>query len=348
MSSISNNTPFTYHQDAATEKLLGDALESMSAEIAADPVARRVRAVVLGGGYGRGEGGFTVDHRPYNDLDFLVFPTSSHDCAALRAAFKAISVRWEATLGIEVDFFIVPSSCWLRRNDCTLLIQELLVGFRIVYGDPAVLHSARRRPWDHTLLQEGARLLLNRGTGLFLAGMRLNDPAESDFIDRNLHKAATGCGDALLIARKSYCRAGMERLAALQKYNDLPQGLVDAYARGLEFKYKPRHDASADRAALLAAYVQCFLQSLMDFAAHATGQSVQTPEKAACILARLPGDTAMEQLRNCVRSLRWGRKLNAYFPLRTHPRLKLLPRLVSALQSRMPDAQYIAHWQQLN
>src|SRR5215510_5259112 len=37
---------------------------------------RRLEAVLLGGGYGRGEGGVLVTpagHRPYNDLEFYVF-----------------------------------------------------------------------------------------------------------------------------------------------------------------------------------------------------------------------------------------------------------------------------------
>ena len=81
-----NETRYTVVPDAALESLIDRTL----AEIASEIDALRLpclQAVVLGGGYGRGEGG--VLHTPaggrlYNDLDFFVVSRNADPRAAAR------------------------------------------------------------------------------------------------------------------------------------------------------------------------------------------------------------------------------------------------------------------------
>ncbi|MBT7300516.1 MAG: hypothetical protein HN849_13435, partial [Victivallales bacterium] len=83
-------------------------LEEVLAEIAAE-TARTLGdglvALILGGGYGRGEGGiFLRDGReePYNDLDLALVVTDRNLPALRRLA--PIEERYAARLGIHVDF----------------------------------------------------------------------------------------------------------------------------------------------------------------------------------------------------------------------------------------------------
>ena len=52
---------YTFLKNPAAETLLGHSLELMAREIGKMPECSGVRAVVLGGGYGRGEGGATPE-----------------------------------------------------------------------------------------------------------------------------------------------------------------------------------------------------------------------------------------------------------------------------------------------
>lgn len=65
---------YTFLKNPAAETLLGHSLELMAREIGKMPECSGVRAVVLGGGYGRGEGGATPEGALCNDLDFFVIP----------------------------------------------------------------------------------------------------------------------------------------------------------------------------------------------------------------------------------------------------------------------------------
>ena len=58
--------------DPRVERHIQDALDGIRVSLAASPESSAIRAVALGGGYGRGEGGATPDGMPYNDMDFFV------------------------------------------------------------------------------------------------------------------------------------------------------------------------------------------------------------------------------------------------------------------------------------
>ena len=66
---------FTAIDSPAVEALVADAVAKIGAAIDAMSIPR-LAGVVLGGGYGRGEGGVCTDpsggEHPYNDLDFYV------------------------------------------------------------------------------------------------------------------------------------------------------------------------------------------------------------------------------------------------------------------------------------
>ena len=63
---------FSKSADPRVERRISDAIDGIRAAFAASPASAGIRAVVLGGGYGRGEGGATPDGMPYNDMDFFV------------------------------------------------------------------------------------------------------------------------------------------------------------------------------------------------------------------------------------------------------------------------------------
>ncbi len=238
---------YTLTADPDVESTLDRVLPAVAAEIEALRLPK-LRAVVLGGGYGRGEGG--VLHTPaggrlYNDLDFFVFADGADSGEANRIdrELKTISERWEPQLGIAVDFGPAKNIAALPSVSHTLMFQELLRGWLPVWGQADL--SAWIEPLEAADIpySEAVRLLLNRGMGLIFAGGYLkngrNDP---DFIVRNMNKAYLGGGDALLIAAGKYCWRGRDRVEAyreLVRTQKLSVEFAELYEQAFRWKQEP-------------------------------------------------------------------------------------------------------------
>ena len=208
----------------------------------------KLSAVILGGGYGRDEGG--VLHTPsgdrlYNDLDFFVFAQDATRKERLQIdqALASLAPQWSEKLQIAVDFGPTKNLSDLPKVARTLMYQELLRGWKPVWGKIDLPSHLPALPADELPVTEAMRLLLNRGMGLLLAGERLDTNSEdSDFIVRNMHKTLLGCGDALLIANGRYAWSIAERLAAIQhlaRQGSLSDDFRAGYETACHYKQEP-------------------------------------------------------------------------------------------------------------
>jgi hypothetical protein len=230
------------HDCPAADRLVADAIRAIGAEIDALAIPR-LGGVVLGGGYGRGEGGvFDADGaapRLSNDLDFYVVAedgATPADLARIAAALRPVSEKWTARLGVDVDFS-PPKTPWrLKHDEERLMIQELVHGYFDVAGRPGeeLFRGVERREPSALPAMEAVRLLVNRGAGLLLASA---PGASPDFIARNINKAILGCGDARLIARGGYRWRAEERAEALGD---------PLYSAAVAWKFRPRPEPVCD------------------------------------------------------------------------------------------------------
>lgn len=225
--------------------------------ISLDAIARDVRSVlgtdlvalILGGGYGRGEGG--VVHRdgvecPYNDLD-LVLVVQRKGAVPARE-LELISRRHESALGIHVDFSRPLTKRDVRHWPHTLMWQDLLNGHRVLAGPNDVLvRTAPTSLRDPLPPIEATRLLLNRGAGLLWA-MRavrgFDASVDADFVRRNFYKCTLALGDALLIAHgmsQTPYTGRDRRLGVLTLRNPTVAEfrLGARYREALRFKFNP-------------------------------------------------------------------------------------------------------------
>ena len=188
------------------DRLVDDACVEMGREIAALCIPR-LAGVVLGGGYGRGEGGVrekletrvgvgeTIDkfHSPIptqnsnselqlkaptptlsNDLDFFAITEDGvpeqETIAAIGEALKPVSEKWTTKLGVDVDFAVkIP---WrLKHDEERIMVQELVRGYFDVAGKKGEELFSGIAKIDAAKLpwMEAARLMMNRGMGLLFA-----------------------------------------------------------------------------------------------------------------------------------------------------------------------------------
>lgn len=212
-----------------------------------------LEGVLLGGGYGRGEGGVhrtPAGDRPYNDLEFYVLVRGSTVLNELRFArpLAALGHELSGPAGIEVEFKILSRRA-LRHGPVTMFSYDLVSGHRWVCGPESLLEGCGRHADSAAIpLSEATRLLMNRCTGLLFARQRLEGPAfgpeDAEFVTRNLAKARLALGDALLAAVGQYhwsCRERARRLPSVPASRRMPwlEAVRAAHAQGVEFKLHP-------------------------------------------------------------------------------------------------------------
>lgn len=218
-----------------------------------------LEGIVLGGGYGRGEGGvLRLDGHdlPYNDVEFFVFVRGPRLLRQRRwgKALDDLGHRLTEKHGIEIEFKLITTRD-LRRSAPTMFYYDLISGHRLVYGDASLFDGCgHHREAAHLPLHDGTRLLMNRSSGLLFALERLQRPDftadDADFVGRNIAKAQLALGDVVLTQHGLYhwsCRTRHERLQTL----DLDGTILPHHAAGVEFKLHPQR-STASREELLA------------------------------------------------------------------------------------------------
>ncbi len=205
--------------------------------------AGHIHALILGGGYGRGEGG--VCERDgvqalYNDLDYFLFCDQPEDTELLNTVreFEAIESR---TLGIDVEITCLRPDT-LKDVTESMMFYDLICGHHVVVGQSDFL-AKYRDGLDAAKIKplEATRLLWNRGSGLFFARCRLEDEEAAGFIHRQHQKLALALGDAILCINglhHALCRVRGERLQALEDPL-LTDELRALHAEGVAFKERP-------------------------------------------------------------------------------------------------------------
>lgn len=245
---------FTRDGGDALEARLAKTCESVAAGVSSIVPSKKLEGIVLGGGYGRGEGGVLKqgnDEKPYNDLEFYVFirgNTVVND-KRFRSALAALGDELSAQAGLHVEFKILSTEK-LRGTPITMFTYDLVVGHRMIKGDESIFSGCEHhRVANKIPLYEATRLLLNRCTGLLFSEKLFLKPAltpnDVDFIWRNTAKAQLALGDVILTIFGQYDWSVLERRARLEKLRadeKLPW-LTDVWrhhSEGAEFKLHPR------------------------------------------------------------------------------------------------------------
>lgn len=101
-------------------------------------------AIVLCGGYGRGEGAWTTDAYgnviPYNDYDLAVvsnkpFPAEKYEAIRKKIA-EEVSIRW-----IDIDWY---DPATIKKLSPTIKNYDLLNASSIIYGDRYIFENCRK------------------------------------------------------------------------------------------------------------------------------------------------------------------------------------------------------------
>ncbi|HEY1173651.1 MAG TPA: hypothetical protein VGH19_19965 [Verrucomicrobiae bacterium] len=219
---------------------------------------RKLQAVLLGGGYGRGEGGVfhAQDHDTlYNDMEFYVFISGVTllNEKLYGDKLRELGEKLGEQAGVDVDFKIL-SLAKFRNSEASMFFYDLAVGHKWLYGQEELFKNClhHKNPGNIPMV-EGTRLLMNRCTGLLLMKERMrHGTLLQDFAGRNLAKLQLAMGDALLTAYGRYhssCLERGERVQQLQSLPDFPwlDEVKRHHAAGVEFKLHPTRNVNDEK-----------------------------------------------------------------------------------------------------
>lgn len=248
-----NQHRFTIDGSAALEERLALLCDEAREQLFAVVPSKRIVALLLGGGYGRGEGGVLTTpegERPYNDLEFYLFLKGLPLLNERRYGriIHKVAEQLSDRAGIEVEFKILSLEKF-RRQPVSMFYYDLMMGHRSIHGDESCLAECEQHRSAHRIpMHEATRLLMNRCSGLLFSAERLQrpdfGPEESDFVGRNLAKTKLALGDVVLAARGQYHWSCLERHKRLSKLDDgtrVPHldELITLHEQGVEFKLHP-------------------------------------------------------------------------------------------------------------
>lgn len=311
-----------------TEKLLGDKLVGL----------------ILGGGYGRGEGGVElIDGKecPYNDLDFTLVVKNAQDVPA--QALLDLTAVYAKRLKIHVDFSRPLTVAAIQNWPSWLMWHDLLNGHIVMSGPQDILSAnAPEHVKVHPPKIEALRLHLNRGAGLVWAlRVARGDEPEPDrgFVIRNYYKTMLAIGDAVLLSRGRFTTAYRGRdeiIDALSAEDETVRALnlQERYREALRFKFSPHEFADAKiGVAELLDEAQLWFDVLLDTEKVRTGKSWATPQDyAADRMVREPEMNTLSELpKNVLRNVRYGK-----MALR-HPREGLYREITNLLLDQSGD-----------
>lgn len=242
---------YTVHDDEAVDLRVQQDLDHIM-EGVVERFGKSMRALVLAGGYGRGEGGVIIEGNRYLPLsDYDLCLVSRHKPLPVRLRLKGQAAEYttelERALGIEVSLNVVDEK-ELRAAPPTLAFLELKVGHQVLWGDGSSLahipiSDARALP-----LMEGTRLLFNRGAALLAAVRQLRTSPQLHGRDRWVVAAAgakvqIALGDCLLLLQGRYHPSYQERARRLDalRLSEVPEwAYIRAhYPAAIQFKLRP-------------------------------------------------------------------------------------------------------------
>ena len=238
---------FTVYGCSEVEQAITAMVAEASAAIAAVLPADKYRALVLIGGYGRGEGGVEMSagvQKPHNNLDFLLIlnDSAAGEAGEIKKQIDAILYDLAGKRGLGMDLGIITTGK-LRSSPCLVMWHDMRFGHKTLLGDKEYVPSLTRFSPERIDPSDIRNLLVNRGTLLVINQMLLERPELSEDASRTIvkhaMKAIIGYGDALLFSLGKYHWSYVEKQKRMAASTEVAADFRKLYDAACEFRFRP-------------------------------------------------------------------------------------------------------------
>jgi len=263
---------YTVREDEAVDKVIAKDLEFIVNRVRE---ALPVRAIILGGGFGRGEGSVLIDNagiRAVNDYDvFLVI--SDND----QINVKALSCDMAMQLGIRSIDLITIRYSELERLPATQVYYDLKYGGTLLWGENVLdqIPQYKQGCVDH---RSAETLLLNRlvcALEAFSEKFVYNGMSTEErfFLVNQTGKVVSACVEALLMGRGKYHHRYSERRNIFDAEFPNWDTLRRLNRQATAFKLMPSETANIDAIAYWNGMVTEYIKVLVIYFAPRSLQS---------------------------------------------------------------------------
>ena len=238
---------FTVRGSARVEAQLTGLVSAVTETIRSKLPDSSLVALVLIGGYGRGEGGVEVVNgleRPHNNLDFLLITRSPSK--ELQHTLDAALDPLRLQHGVGMDLSL--TSPWKLQNSAPLLVwYDMRFGHKTLLGDAEFVPGLHRFTVERILPSDIRNLMVNRATLILINRMLLSQAVVSEAARKTVIKHAIKCiigyGDAMLFFRKAYHWSYREKQRRMKDHLDIPESFRKLYDDAMEFRFQPTYDS---------------------------------------------------------------------------------------------------------
>lgn len=229
-----------------------------------------ITALILVGGFGRGEGSVLVDAAgnvtPINDYDILVVHKGPIDRQALAQQRQILAQQ----VGIWLLDLLALEESKIPNLPLTQLYYDSMAGGYLFYGDPGVVHlwpnwRASDIPWA-----EGKKILFNRFVSILEAYQDdfLRRPLEAEEAFKLANQTSKGilaCCDALLILAGCYEHLYQKRAQRFAEVYPERQAAAALVQRACDFKLRPTRAPSFDVLSYWREGMDFYAETLKEF-----------------------------------------------------------------------------------
>lgn len=229
------------------EKSLTSVLDDISKDIKSLISKDLYEAIILIGGYGRGEGGVVVENGvelPHNNFDFVVISKNINDSDKdiLNTLCKNIFDYHTKKLGIFVEFSII-SAAKLMKTDPLVITYDMKYGHKVIAGNSDFLIKSSNFEVDTIPSWDIRNLIVNRGTLLIINDLILQKEnltlKDEKIVVKHWIKAIIGYGDALLYYLGEYNYSYVEKQNRMKNIQGVDGRFKALYNKAMEFRFSP-------------------------------------------------------------------------------------------------------------
>lgn len=208
------------------------------------------KAIILIGGYGRGEGGVVLSNgkeHAHNNLDFLIISNelSAKEYKKLYKRFDKIIRFYCKKIDIGVEFSIISYKKFLRSGTM-VITYDMRKGHKEILGDSSFLRDMDSLTVENIPSWDIRNLMVNRGTLLLINDLILKKPkldlADKKMVIKHCVKAIIGYGDAFLYYLGEYDYSYATKQKRMQKQKNVSLEFRELYDEAMNFRFNPDYE----------------------------------------------------------------------------------------------------------
>jgi len=256
---------FTAKGGEEVENLIRGMIREISDTVQQNTDNDKTLALIMLGGYGRGEGGVISENGkelPHNNFD-LLYKLVCNNCIILLTKNTSLSEqgkikselmihldRLSERFAIGIDLSVI-NEAKLSSSACRIIWYDMRFGHKVLFGDRTFVVSQQHFNLDTIPDWDARNLMVNRGTLMIINDLLMEKPnltpEYNRLIVKHIVKAIIGYGDTLLYFMGDYHWSYLEKQKLMRARKDVDIKFRDIYEEAMNFRFEPDYEAYLNR-----------------------------------------------------------------------------------------------------